>query len=272
MRPLPDPPDYPTWRVSSQGFLTVSLRITVNILYEGAIDTMALITCRNTAFAYEGKTVVSGINLEVNRGDYLYVVGENGSGKTTLIKGMLGLIAPSTGEIIFGDGLRQTEIGYLPQRSALQRDFPASVREVVSSGFAARTLWLTRAQREVMQQNMELLHISDLRRRSFMALSGGQQQRVLLARALCATNKLILLDEPVSGLDPVATREMYELIAEMHREQGVTVIMISHDISAALHYATHVLHLRHEPLFCGTVGDYASSEASRSFTGDGHDD
>ncbi len=232
---------------------------------------MALITCRDTAFAYEGKTVVSDIQLEVNPGDYLYVLGENGSGKTTLIKGMLGLIAPSGGEIRFGDGLKQTEIGYLPQRSAMQRDFPASVREVVSSGFAARSLLMTRAQRDTMEQNLALLGVTNLRRRSFMELSGGQQQRVLLARALCATNKLILLDEPVAGLDPVATREMYELIARMHSEHHVTVVMISHDIDAALRYATHVLHLQHEPLFFGTADEYARSEASRSFMGDGHD-
>lgn len=232
---------------------------------------MALITCRNTAFAYEGKTVVSGIQLSVNPGDYLYVVGENGSGKTTLIKGMLGLISPSSGEIRFGDGLRQTEIGYLPQRAALQRDFPASVREVVASGFAARSLLPTRAQRETMNRNLDMLSISNLRKHSFMALSGGQQQRVLLARALCATDKLILLDEPVSGLDPVATRDMYELIARMHRELGVTVVMISHDIEAAMHYGTHVLHLQHEPIFYGTAAEYARSEASRSFMGDGHD-
>jgi zinc transport system ATP-binding protein len=232
---------------------------------------MALITCRNTAFAYEGKTVVSGIKLDVHAGDYLYVVGENGSGKTTLIKGMLGLIAPSSGEIRFGDGLRQTEIGYLPQRAALQRDFPATVREVVSSGFAARSLMPTRAQRQTIERNLMLLGIADLGRRSFMSLSGGQQQRALLARALCATDKLILLDEPVSGLDPVATREMYELIARMHSEHRVTVVMISHDIEAALRYGTHVLHLWHEPVFFGTSDEYARSEASRSFMGDGHD-
>ncbi len=228
---------------------------------------MALIACRNVAFAYEGRTVVSGIQLAVEAGEYLFIVGENGSGKSTLVKGMLGLLAPSQGEIKFGDGLRQTEIGYLPQRSALQRDFPASVREVVSSGFAARSLTLNASQRTAMEQNMALLRILPLQRCSFSALSGGQQQRVLLARALCATSKLLLLDEPVAGLDPLVTREMYELVDEMRSARGVTVVMISHDIAAAVRHGTHVLHLRNEPLFYGTAEEYARSAVGRGFTG-----
>ena len=228
---------------------------------------MSLIICRDVAFAYEGKTVVSGIQLTVDVGDYLCIGGENGSGKSTLVKGMLGLLAPSHGEILYGDGLKQTEIGYLPQKNTLQRDFPASVREVVSSGFAARSFWLTAKQRVAMEENMALLRVSDLCKHSFMELSGGQQQRVLLARALCATNKLLLLDEPVAGLDPVATKDMYELIDDLHRQHGVTVIMISHDIASATHYAEHMLHLQNEPLFYGTAEAYRASALCRSFAG-----
>jgi zinc transport system ATP-binding protein len=232
---------------------------------------MPLVTCRAVAFAYEGRIVVSGINLTVEPGDYLCIVGENGSGKTTLVKGMLGLLEPAGGEIIFGDGMRQTDIGYLPQKNAVQRDFPASVREVVASGFAARSLWADRTQRRIVEENMALLHVDALRRQSFMELSGGQQQRVLLARALCATQKLLLLDEPVAGLDPLAARELYDTVEELRRQRGVAVIMISHDIGAAVRYATHVLHLRHEPLFYGTTEDYAQSALCRTFLG-GHDD
>ena len=228
---------------------------------------MALLSCRDVAFAYEGKVVVSGIDLDVEPGDYLCIVGENGSGKSTLVKGMLGLMEPVRGQIRYGDGLLQTQIGYLPQKNAMQKDFPASVREVISSGFAARSLMMTREQRVVMGETMELMRITDLRNRSFMELSGGQQQRVLLARALCATSKLLLLDEPVAGLDPLATKEMYETIADLHDHRGVTVIMISHDLASAARYAKHILHLRHEPLFYGTAEAYMRSEACKTFAG-----
>ena len=228
---------------------------------------MALLTCRDVAFAYEGREVVSGIHLEVIEGDYLCIVGENGSGKSTLVKGMLGLLSPSKGTIEFGDGLRQNEIGYLPQKNAMQRDFPASVWEVVTSGFAAHSLFLSGRQRKTAEESFRLMHIEDLRKRSFMELSGGQQQRVLLARALCATHKLLLLDEPVAGLDPTATKEMYEIIDELHQNRKVTVIMISHDIAAAGRYAGHILHLRHEPLFFGSAEEYMRSDLCRSFSG-----
>ena len=228
---------------------------------------MALLTCRDAAFAYEGDVVVSKLNVEVRKGDYLCVVGENGSGKSTLVKGMLGLLAPCRGTVAYGDGLKRTEIGDLPQRSDLQRDFPASCWEVVASGFADRTVFLTREQKQAALANMELLAITNLRRHSFMELSGGQQQRVLLARALCATKSMLLLDEPVAGLDPLVTKELYELIDSLHRERNVTIVMISHDIPAALRYAEHILHLSHEPLFYGTAAEYARSPIGRSFAG-----
>ncbi|MCE5343746.1 MAG: metal ABC transporter ATP-binding protein [Eubacteriales bacterium] len=228
---------------------------------------MSLLICRDVAFAYEGRVVASGIDLDVNEGDYLCIVGENGSGKSTLVKGMLGLMEPCNGKISYGDGLNKNEIGYLPQKNPLQRDFPASVWEVVSSGFAARSLFLTREQRLAAEENMALMRIETLKKRSMMELSGGQQQRVLLARALCATRKLLLLDEPVAGLDPLATREMYEIIEDLHKNRGVTIIMISHDIATAARYATHVLHLRHEPLFYGTTQEYLRSAACQTFVG-----
>ncbi len=232
---------------------------------------MALLTCKDVAFAYEGKIVASNIHLQVNEGDYLCIVGENGSGKSTLVKGMLGLMEPVHGTIRYGDGLSRNEIGYLPQKNPLQRDFPASVWEVVSSGFAARSLFLNAEQKRLAEENLQLMRLSDLKKHSMMELSGGQQQRVLLARALCATRKLLLLDEPVAGLDPLATREMYEIIDDLHQNRHVTVIMISHDVDAAARYATHILHLRHEPLFYGTAEDYLKSELCHTFTG-GEDD
>ncbi len=230
---------------------------------------MALIECRDVAFAYEGGVVASGINLKVEERDSLYIVGENGSGKSTLVKGLLGLMQPCHGTIALGDGLTRRDVGYLPQRTDAQRDFPASVWEIVASGAARDSLLLNKAQRARAEECLGLLSIADLRRRSFQALSGGQQQRVLLARALCATRRLLLMDEPVAGLDPVATRELYEVIDRLHREQGVAIVMISHSIPAALKYAEHILHLRHTPLFYGTAAEYAASPLGRQFGGEG---
>lgn len=228
---------------------------------------MALITCEKACFAYEGRMVVKDLDLSVNRGEYLCIIGENGSGKSTLIKGLLGLIPPARGTVRYGDGLRRSEIGYLPQRTEVQNDFPASVWEVVSSGCRGSSPFLTRAMRNTAREQMELLGIYDIRSSSFMELSGGQQQRALLARALCATQSLLLLDEPVAGLDPLVTREMYEIIQMLHRKRGLTIVMISHDIPAALTYGGRILHMAHGATFLGTPQEYLQSEQGRIFTG-----
>lgn len=231
---------------------------------------MALITCEHVCLGYDGQTVLRDVNFTVSRGDLLCVVGENGSGKSTLIKGLLGLKAPEQGRITLGDGLVRNEIGYLPQQTQLQRDFPASVAEVVRSGCINQMrgrAFYSRADRARAQENMERMGIEDLANRSYQALSGGQQQRVLLARALCATRKLLLLDEPVTGLDPVATGELYNLIKLVNLCNDITVIMVTHDIDAALRYATHVLHLGHRQLFFGTAAAYKQSDAARRFLG-----
>ena len=227
---------------------------------------MALLTCRNLTLGYEGLTVVEDLSFAVEAGDYLCIVGENGSGKSTLMKAILHLHAPLAGTIETGDGLKPTEIGYLPQQTAAEKDFPASVREVVISGCLNRCGWrpyFTRAEKRLAAENMERMGVAGLAKRCYRELSGGQQQRVLLARALCATQKLLLLDEPVSGLDPMVTAEMYELIASLNRE-GVTVIMISHDIAAALRYASHILHIG-AAVFFGTKADYLQSDAGKLF-------
>jgi len=229
---------------------------------------MALITSKDAAFGYEGKVVVDGLSFAVNEGDYLCIVGENGSGKSTLMKGLLGLLRPKAGTIEMGDGLRQTQIGYLPQQTAAQKDFPASCFEVVLSGrLNSRGLlpFYGSNDRQIASANMAKLGILDLKKRSFRALSGGQQQRVLLARALCATEKLLLLDEPVSGLDPLVTAELYQAIGELRRDTGITVIMISHDINAAVEHASHILHLQNRQVFFGTAEAYRQTEEGRHF-------
>lgn len=235
---------------------------------------MALLTCKEVSFAYEGRTVLSDVSFSVHSGDYLCIIGENGSGKSTLIKGLLHLKAPASGSITTGDGLLPTQIGYLPQQTAAQKDFPASVTEVVLSGRQNHLHFppfYTKKDREEAERNMELLDLIPLKNRCYRDLSGGQQQRVLLARALSATQKLLLLDEPVTGLDPVMTEEMYRLIHRINQEQKVTILMVSHDLKNVLPYATHILHLDQKQLFFGTTGDYRNSKIGKEFLGgDGH--
>ncbi|MDR0381676.1 MAG: metal ABC transporter ATP-binding protein [Oscillospiraceae bacterium] len=230
---------------------------------------MALITCQDASFAYEGKTAVSGLHFAVHRGDYLCVVGENGSGKSTLMQGLLRLKAPQTGCVLMGDGLRPNEIGYLPQQTAVQKDFPASVYEVVLSGCLSRRgprPFYTRRDKADAENNMERLGLTALRGHCYRELSGGQQQRVRLARALCATKTLLLLDEPVAGLDPVMTGDLYRLIRDLNRA-GLTVIMVSHDVRSAVREASHILQLQHTQVFFGKTEDYVTSRAGAEFLG-----
>lgn len=220
---------------------------------------MALLKCIDVNLGYDNQIIVEGLNLEVNPGDYLCIVGENGSGKSTLMKTILKLKKPLSGEIIMGDGLIQNEIGYLPQQTIIQKDFPASVEEIVLSGCLNNSglkPFYSKEQKQLARENMEKMGITHLSNRCYRELSGGQQQRVLLARALCATHKILLLDEPVSGLDPVVTEEMYNLINELNKKYHITIIMISHDLSSTIKYATHILHISHKPLFFGKVEDY----------------
>ncbi len=228
---------------------------------------MAQIECRNVSLGYDGKTILKNLSFTVERGDYLCIVGENGSGKSTLMRTVLGLQSPLSGTIEYGDGLRANQIGYLPQQTVVQRDFPASVREIVLSGCQGRCgarPFYNKEEKALCEKNMERMGITQFAKRCYRELSGGQQQRVLLARALCATGTILLLDEPVSGLDPKVTAEMYELIESLNRDDGITVIMISHDLSAALKYATHILHIGKEPFF-GTKEEYLSSDNVRVF-------
>ena len=227
---------------------------------------MALLTIQDLALGYDGHVIVDSLNFHVNAGDYLCIVGENGSGKTTLMKALLHLQEPISGQIVMGDGLKRNEIGYLPQMTVVQKDFPVSVKEIVLSGFQGRCglrPFYSREEKQIADENMERMGISNLGKHCYRDLSGGQQQRVLLARALCATKKLLLLDEPVSGLDPKVTAELYSLIAELNQE-GITVIMISHDIAAAAKYASHILHIGGS-VFFGTKEEYLKSDIGRFY-------
>ena len=230
---------------------------------------MSQLICENVTLGYEGKVVTENLNFTVNQGDYLCIVGENGSGKSTLIKALLQLKTPLQGIVSTGDGLNENEIGYLPQQTIVQKDFPASVKEIVLSGCLNRCgirPFFNKEERSFATENMEKLGITNLANRCYRELSGGQQQRVLLARALCATRKMLLLDEPVAGLDPKVTQEMYDLIASLNKNDDITIIMVSHDICAAIKYATHVLHVGYKPLFFGTKEDYVKSDIGKTFT------
>ena len=226
---------------------------------------MPQLSCKELTLGYDGTTVVSGLSFDVCAGDYLCIVGDNGSGKSTLMKTILGLRSPMSGTIATGDGLLPDEIGYLPQQTVVQKDFPASVREVVRSGCLNRCglrPYYNRAEKQIAEENMKKLGIAGLAKRCYRELSGGQQQRVLLARALCATRKILLLDEPVAGLDPNASADLYALIKSLN-DEGVTVVMISHDIAASVKYASHILHLGNKgSLFFGRTADYTGGEGA----------
>ena len=189
---------------------------------------MSLIECSHASFSYGGHAVISDVTFRVNTGDYLCIVGENGAGKSTLMKGLLQLKKPDQGSIRYGDGLKPSLIGYLPQQSGVQKDFPASVKEVVLSGCLnrlGRRLFYSRTEHIRARQSMRLMGISDLARRCYRELSGGQQQRVLLARAFCAADRMLLLDEPAAGLDPLIARDLCR--TDPHTARGASVLLSS---------------------------------------------
>ncbi len=227
---------------------------------------MCIIKYDNVSLGYDGKDIIENISFCVNPGDYVCIVGENGSGKSTLTKGLLGLIKPYKGRI----ELNCSRIGYLPQQTLLQRDFPASVYEIVLSGCLNRHMLIpfyTKKDKAAANKAIKKMEIESLKKRSYQELSGGQQQRVLLARALCAAGGLIVLDEPAAGLDPIITNELYSLIFELNQKDSLTVMMVSHDIEAACRYATHILHIKNNSYYFGTVSDYKKTDIGKYFIG-----
>ena len=229
-----------------------------------------LLKCEHVDFGYENQDAVIDVSLEVNTGDYICIVGENGSGKSTLMKGILGLLKPTAGRIEVSEELKRAGIGYLPQQTEVQKDFPATVFEVVISGCLGKRgnrPFYSLRERETARTNLEKLGIADLRKSCFRELSGGQKQRVLIARALCATDKLLVLDEPITGLDPSAIQDFYQLIRKLNREEHVAILMVSHDVANIIHQAGKILHLQQRPLFWGDMRDYVKSRAAREFLG-----
>ncbi len=229
-----------------------------------------LITCSHVDFGYENHDAVIDLSMEVAEGDYLCIVGANGSGKSTLVKGLLGLLKPTGGTLTVAEELRRTGIGYLPQQTAAQKDFPATVCEVVLSGTLSRRgnrPFYGAADKKLAQANMERLGILPLKGHCYRELSGGQQQRVLIARALCATSRMLILDEPTTGLDPSAIQDFYRLVRRLNREEHITILMVSHDVTNIVGQANKILHLQQRVLFYGTPGDYRKTAAGRRYLG-----
>lgn len=223
---------------------------------------MSLIECRNAAVGYDGNIVADNINFNVCVGDYVCILGENGAGKSTLAKSILGLIPAVKGEILFGDGLKRTEIGYLPQQTQIQKDFPASVYEIIISGLSGKSSgfpFYTKKDKHIANHNMKVLGIENMKNKCYRELSGGQQQRVLLARALCATGKLILLDEPITGLDPMAAANFYDTVKNLNRS-GIAVITVTHDISGGIRNASKILYMGHDKTRFFTKEEFTESE------------
>lgn len=228
---------------------------------------MAQLICKDLCLGYDGHEIIGNLNFEIEQGDYLCIVGENGSGKSTLMKTLLGLQQPMSGRILSDEGLSRKRIGYLPQQTDIQKDFPASVWEIVLSGCQNKCgirPFYSKAEKERAKANIEKMELQKLKRRCYRDLSGGQQQRVLLARALCAAEDILLLDEPVAGLDPIVTEEMYRLIFELNAKDGMTIVMISHDIASAVKYADKILHISNH-VFFGTKAEYLESNQADSF-------
>lgn len=230
-----------------------------------------LIDCRDVSLGYEGHAIGSHLNFQVHSGEYLCIVGENGSGKSTLLKCLLGLLKPMAGEVVLDSSLRHGAIGYLPQQTPAQKDFPATVYEVVLSGFlnGRRRFFYTPAEKSRALMNMGKLGILELKNKCYRELSGGQQQRVLLSRALCAAGELLILDEPVTGLDPAAAHDLYRTLKYLNRSEGLAIVMVTHDIQNALRYADTILHAGQKGWFCGAAADYLASPYGKKFGGDG---
>jgi zinc transport system ATP-binding protein len=227
-----------------------------------------LIVCRDVSLGYEGQSVLEHLDLTIHSGDYLCIVGDNGSGKSTLLRGILGLLSPQSGKILRAPELEKGAVGYLPQQTRAQKDFPATVFEVVLSGFlnrkGSRFFYSSKEKSEALM-NMGKLGVLELKDKCYRDLSGGQQQRVLLARALCAASRLLILDEPITGLDPAAAQDLYKILAYLNRKEGMAVVMVTHDLKAALRSAQTVLHIGRRSTFLGSVSDFLSSPQGRRF-------
>ena len=206
---------------------------------------MAYLTCKNLTLGYEGHAIVSDLNFKVGKGDYLCIVGENGTGKSTLIKTLLHLQDAISGEVMAGDGLKAYEVGYLPQQTVVQKDFPATVEEIVLSGTLAKCGWrpfYSKVEKRMAEEKMKKMDVWNLRKSCYRNLSGGQQQRVGIARALAAEPQVMLFDEPTSALDPEWIGGVLDVMKEIAAD-GMTMIVVSHEMRFVKNVASRILFL-----------------------------
>lgn len=219
---------------------------------------MSLIELKNLSLGYDNQVVLKNINLKIEENDFICIVGPNGAGKSTLVKGILGLIKPLKGSVIYNN-LKQNFIGYMPQETKVDSNFPASVFEIVLSGTLNKTLFYTKKEKELALNNLKMLGIENLKNKCFQDLSGGQRQKVLLARSLCATSKLLILDEPSNNLDSKSKKDLYKIINKLNKEYNITIIMITHDLDHHNLIGNKILSLREDKIFFGSTEDFVRS-------------
>ena len=236
------------------------------------MEEMDVLTCDHISFGYENQIAVDQVSFSLKQGDFLCIVGKNGSGKSTLLKGILGFLKPIHGVMNFSEEAKEHGVGYLPQQTAVQKNFPATVMEVVLSGCLkerGHKPFYSKKEKQKAIYNLKRIGMASKRRMCYCDLSGGQQQRVLIARALCATKDILMLDEPTTGLDPKATMELYRILEYLNKEEQVTILMVSHDVQNLISYATHILHMNQTMKFFGTIEQYKKSEVGKEFIGGG---
>lgn len=231
---------------------------------------MNLIECKNLSIGYNEKAICKDISFTVEKGDYVCIIGENGCGKSTLLKTILGLNKSISGKIKFDNNFNKNQIGYLPQQSEMQRDFPAVVKEIVMSGFINKMgfrPFYNKSEKEKGLKLMTQLNIIDYKNKSYKDLSGGQQQKVLLARALCATDELLVLDEPTNGLDMRSIKAFYDIIYRLNQENGITILMVTHNLDKVIDRATKIIYLKNTQVFMGNKEEFLASEYGKNYAG-----
>jgi len=231
---------------------------------------MNLLECKNVSIGYNDKAICKDISFTIEKGEYVCIVGENGCGKSTLLKTILGLTKQVSGKIKFDNNFNKTQIGYLPQQSEMQRDFPAVVKEIVMSGFINKMglrPFYNKSEKEKALKLMSQLNIIDHKNKSYKDLSGGQQQKVLLARALCATDELLVLDEPTNGLDMRSIKAFYDTIYRLNSENGITILMVTHNLDKVIDKVTKIIYLKNTQVFCGSKEEFLESEFGKSYSG-----
>lgn len=219
---------------------------------------MNIININNLSLGYNNIPVIQNLNVKINDGDFVCIVGSNGVGKSTLIKGILGLLKPISGSIELNN-IKKNFIGYMPQETKVDSNFPASVYEIVLSGTLNKVGLkpsYSKELKKIADDNLKLLDIYSLKDKCFNELSGGQRQRVLLARSLCSTSKILILDEPSNNLDYNSKKNLYKILQYLNEEKTMTIIMVTHDLDHNNLIGNKILSLQKGNYFYGNTNDF----------------